>query len=454
MGPHLRSKTHGIAPTDPRYADLCAAAVVYEGGHVRRQAANKQRERRAAIIDENRKKVDLFFEQEYKSSDSSLDGSYTPSMESEECGSAECGSRAQDVLIENDEIRQGNDSSIAKVQDEESHSSVYSVDCEKDSDTSSLESIGSEEVDDLIEHSNNRQTEAILTQYYEWLTSPDAGNKDARASKQSQDQLRRIIGCIDESMDISALMNATDIKVSFLQGYCVRRGYKAGTIKSYVISLKNFMSFLIAERHPVFDMGHVLSMEKRITNWMKTYQKEQAKTRYQKDEHELETEITPEMISKFEVSAVCREAVKQLEVIRQGQGSTSVSQQMFTNVRDFLITQISINNAHRSGVMANLLLDEFYKATLKDNYYIIRVMKHKTCGTHGAARIIINERLFELIETYVKFVRSKVLLKAKAERYMFVSWCGGHLSSSGISGAINAIWKKSGKFISYLALFV
>eukprot|EP00112_Aurelia_sp_Birch-Aquarium-sp1_P018844 Seg4565.1 transcript_id=Seg4565.1/GoldUCD/mRNA.D3Y31 product="hypothetical protein" protein_id=Seg4565.1/GoldUCD/D3Y31 len=164
MGPRLRGKSHGIAPTDPRYADLCAAAVVYEGANVRAQAAKKEREQRAAIIDENRREVDWCFENECKSSDSSLDESYTPSMQSGECGSEECGSEAQDVVMENEEIciKQGSHSSNDKFQEEERHSSV---DCEKDSDTScSFESIGSEEVNDLIKNSNNRQTEGILTQ--------------------------------------------------------------------------------------------------------------------------------------------------------------------------------------------------------------------------------------------------------------------------------------------------
>ena len=304
--------------------------------------------------------------------------------------------------------------------------------------------MGSEEVDDLIENSNNLLTEVILNECYQWITSPDAGSKDERASKQSQGELYRIIACVDEGMSIEVLMNATDIKILFLQGHCVKNGYKASTIKSYLMSLRNFINFIISERHPVFDMDYVHTMEKEVTNWMKTYQKEQSKARYLKEEHKLDTEITPGLISKYEISAVCRNAVKQLEMIRQGQGSTSISQQMFTSVRDFLITQISINNAHRPGVCANLLLSGCYKATKKDNVYIMKVMKHKTFGTHGAARIIIHETLFELIEMYVKFVRSKVPLKANAERFVFIPWCGGCLSSSAISGAINATWKKSG----------
>ena len=138
---------------------------------------------------------------------------------------------------------------------------------------------------------------------------------------------------------------------------------------------------------------------------MKTYQKDQSKARYQKAERKLDTKITPELISKCKVSAVCQNAVKQLEMIRQGQGLTSILQQLFTSVHDFVITQISINNAHRSGV---LLLSNYYKATKKDSIKIMKVMKHKTFRRHGAAQIIIDKTLFELLETYIKFVRSKL----------------------------------------------
>ena len=41
MGPHLRSTTHGIAPTAPCYADLSAAAVIYKGENVQAGAAKQ-----------------------------------------------------------------------------------------------------------------------------------------------------------------------------------------------------------------------------------------------------------------------------------------------------------------------------------------------------------------------------------------------------------------------------
>ena len=47
-------------------------------------------------------------------------------------------------------------------------------------------------------------------------------------------------------------------------------------------------------------------------------------------------------------------------------------------MRDFLLVQISIDNANRAGVLANLTLKEFRRASKEDDRFVVNVREHKT----------------------------------------------------------------------------
>ena len=56
------------------------------------------------------------------------------------------------------------------------------------------------------------------------------------------------------------------------------------------------------------------------------------------------------------------------------------------------MSKILIEDAHRSGVLTNVTMTEYYKHQLKNGLQIIKVQRHKTCGTHGVAWIILSAR--------------------------------------------------------------
>ena len=60
--------------------------------------------------------------------------------------------------------------------------------------------------------------------------------------------------------------------------------------------------------------------------------------------------MTPEKVAKFEKSDTVGEAVKILGEL-SADGEVEISQTVFVTVRDFLITQIVLANANRSGVI-------------------------------------------------------------------------------------------------------
>ena len=113
-------------------------------------------------------------------------------------------------------------------------------------------------------------------------------------------------------------------------------------------------------------------------------------------------------------------------------------------IRDFILTQITIANAHRSGVLANMTLGEFKKAKLSEGSCILSVKKHKTADIHGPARVVLSSTLFGYLKTYVTEVRSVVSETKDDDDAVILSWSGARLASGQISTAINASWKKAG----------
>lgn len=79
---------------------------------------------------------------------------------------------------------------------------------------------------------------------------------------------------------------------------------------------------------------------------------------------DLDNPVTPEMVKEFERSEEARSAISYIEQL-SGEHSLQVNQSIFTLVRDFILLEITIANADRSGVLANMTPDEYRQAKKK-----------------------------------------------------------------------------------------
>ena len=87
----------------------------------------------------------------------------------------------------------------------------------------------------------------VLHEFENWLQSPDGGKRDKKTAKQHRTQLATIIKVIDETCDIHSLLNIKLVRNIFLNEYVQFKKYEAGTIKSYLMSLRHFVSFLLSD---------------------------------------------------------------------------------------------------------------------------------------------------------------------------------------------------------------
>ena len=77
-----------------------------------------------------------------------------------------------------------------------------------------------------------------------------------------------------------------------------------------------------------------------------------------------------------------------------GAHSIEITQNQCTLIRDLLLVEISIDNANRAYVLANINLEDLNKATKLGDESVVLVREHKTIATHGPARIIFRSKLY------------------------------------------------------------
>ena len=199
------------------------------------------------------------------------------------------------------------------------------------------------------------------------------------------------------------------------------------------------------------DCTVVNQMREKATLWSASYRKDSKRRHLDKMNRDLGNLITPEMVSTFEKSEAARMAIAYIEQSSDPDALLEVNQSVYTLVRDFILLEITIANAHRSGVLSNMTVGEYKAAKKAKGSMIICVKSHKTADTHGPACVVLSPTLFSYLQIYVNKVRSQVEKtddttdsKKRDEANVFLSWTGAKLESGQISTAINAAWQKGG----------
>ena len=81
--------------------------------------------------------------------------------------------------------------------------------------------------------------------------------------------------------------------------------------------------------------------------WSASYKRESSTQKWQKLKEDTMNRLTSANIRSFEKSSTAREAIKILGQHSDTSQTTAVSQQSYTLVRNFLLTQIFVDNANR-----------------------------------------------------------------------------------------------------------
>ena len=312
------------------------------------------------------------------------------------------------------------------------------------SDAGSYEDESDSEMEGQAESTSSVETSHdIFGTFATWLQTADGGRKPEKMSRQHASQINKMLAVIDPK-DLASLFDRKLIRDTFLKNHA-ENAYKPDTIKSYLLSLRYFCSFVLTERPDAVRVNEagVRLIDEKARLWSSSYKKVSQCRHLEKQDEDLSNLITPEMVAEYEQSESARRAVALISQL-SGAHCLQIHQAEYTLIRDFILTQIAIANAHRSGVLANMTLGEFNKARLSEGNCIITVKKHKTADIHGPARVVLSSTLFGYLKTYIAEVRSVVSETKDDDHTVILSWSGARLTSGQISTAISASWKKAG----------
>ena len=257
-------------------------------------------------------------------------------------------------------------------------------------------------------------------------------------------QVKNVLSVIGGGTCLQSLVDAKKIRDVFLRQYAEVK-YLPATIKSYLMSLQHYSSFLLGEKPAsggTFEKDDVISLREKLRNWSVSYKRDTTRRRWEKMEEDLSALITPVKITAFDRSQAVRDAIILLGKL-SGAHNIELTQAQYTLVRDYLIAQIMIDNANRAGVIVYMTIQEFERARGEG---VVRVLQHKTVNTHGPAQIVLTSHLYNHLRIFLKEMRSRLPLKGQddSNAKLFLSWGGKEMQSSQMSRALSSIFQKAG----------
>ena len=264
----------------------------------------------------------------------------------------------------------------------------------------------------------------VITQFRDWLASPDGGRKDTKTVKQHVSQLKNILSVVDSDSKLASLVDQKLIRTVFLGKYATK--YCATTIKSYLMSLQHYCSFLLADQQQGvrFEKDVVIRLREKLSRWSTLYKT--TKRRWGKME-DVSALITPENIHAFEKSHAVREAVILLGQLC-GAHNIEITKAKYTLVRHYLMAQIMIDNANRAGVVAYMTVKEFNRDKVLDDRYVVQVLQHKTVNTHGPAQLVFTGHLHSHMHVFMKEMRAQLPnVQSDGLQPVFLSWSGNNM---------------------------
>ena len=282
-----------------------------------------------------------------------------------------------------------------------------------------------------------------LRSFETWLQSADGGKLDQKNSQQHTKQVFKLLHTIDEKLELLLLFDDHLINDKFLEGHA-KEMYTPKTTQSYLMSLRHFYSFTLAGVVGVsVSKEKVISLKDKVARWSSSYRVESQKRHWEKMTQDFQALLTPQQIKEFERSKATRDAISLLGQLA-GAHNIVLTKTQYTLIRDFLLVEISIDNANRAGALANIMLGEFASMSKQNDDYAVLVMKSKTLSTHGPARIVLSFKLKRWLDIFIREVWSQVTASSNSpDSSLFLSFNGEPMASSQINKAIKSIWKKA-----------
>ena len=281
----------------------------------------------------------------------------------------------------------------------------------------------------------------ILESFVQWSCGPDGSYKPLRTAK---DRKNTVVAILKHDDSTTTLSFGKLLDKYFLESWvnkCHEKGMQPGTIRTYLNSVISFYDFCEVTHNKVIEVSEVGRMRTIIRKWMSALHKQIAERSYEKQLEDLDKLPTATELTTYDNSNAVKEAVKLLKqaLVKK----MDVTRKEFCLMRNYLITVLILDNASRSGAIANMTMREFRTVRASGDGHIIGVIKHKT-GYKGPAFLSLTDEILHLMNMYVNHVRSNIDgISCKDEDPVFVSWSGKQMASSMVIEQFNRFWEQA-----------
>ena len=182
-------------------------------------------------------------------------------------------------------------------------------------------------------------------------------------------------------------------------------------------------------------------MKSIVTQWARNFNTKIKKGKHIKQLEDLAKLPSPEEIKALDNSDHKNDTIKILNYFQCHRSAPSRKQ--YCQVRDYLITYAILDNASRSGGVANMTMEEYEAVELQpDGSSIISIKDHKTAATSGPAMLCVTESYLHHLTIFVEQMRNDVTdMTYAAIDPVFASWSGRKMAPSMITAQMNAFWK-------------
>ena len=227
----------------------------------------------------------------------------------------------------------------------------------------------------------------------------------------------------------------------WLDGFMHKR--KPGTVKTYLHSLLSFVKFLTCVDSLVdVEEKNLSAMQTKIQHWLKSLRRPLNERKWEKKEEDARKLAKPEDFINFDEATCVQEAVRVLD--RFSASTSTISMSEYTLVRNFLISTVLVDNASRSGAVANVSVKDIAKATRDGDMMVATVLDHKTLAATGPANLCLTLDTFRHLNIFISKIRPQVASASPAEAAtVFLTWHGQPMSSSAVSLAFSSCWQNA-----------
>ncbi|XP_057299124.1 uncharacterized protein LOC130629797 isoform X3 [Hydractinia symbiolongicarpus] len=279
----------------------------------------------------------------------------------------------------------------------------------------------------------------VLESFKSWLISADGGYRPERTSKQHKNV---ILAILNHRSNIEPLKFSNLVEKEFLESWIqiCDKSKQPGTIKTYLCSVLCFYDYCEVTGCGLLPSELIGRMRTVIRKWGHNLIKKIQVRSYEKQLNDLNRLPTPEELRKYDCSKVVQYSKA---LLKNATCKDSWTRKEFCAIRDYLISTLIMDNASRSGAIANMLLEEVGNTNNSDGGCTIAVKKHKT-GYKGPAFITMTIETFKNLTNYIRYVRNSLQgINSGGKEPVFVSWAGNKMASSMVTGQLSSFWAQA-----------